>query len=219
MQLLRKMVPYLWGAVAVVLLQFGWVMLARHDADRRMKQAIRSQSGLVAPNATLASGTALRIPWFYANSGEIVRGEQAVLCYGVENAAAVWIEPAVESLQPVFNRCFGVQPAQSTTYTLVAEDRVGERVSAALRVEVRPPPPTILFVSASDKEIRRGQPWTFCYGVKNGRSVRLEPLYPKLPAVEKNCLRLFPVRTMDLSLVVADGLGRTDREKFSLTVK
>jgi hypothetical protein len=37
--------------------------------------------------------------------------------------------------------------------------------------------------------------------------------------VEKNCLRLFPVRTMDLSLVVADGLGRTDREKFSLTVK
>jgi hypothetical protein len=218
--LLRKLLPYLWGAVAVVLLQLGWVFFTRHQADRRMEDRVREhQDRAEARNGPVPSGSALRIPWFYANSGEIVRGNQAVICYGVENAANVRLEPPVESLAPAYNRCFAVLPQQTTTYTLVAQDSEGASVSASLRVEVKPPPPSILFVTISAKEIRRGQPWLFCYGVRNATAARLEPTGMKLTPVEKRCLRMFPVRTTDFTLVASDDLGRTDREKFTVTVR
>ncbi len=218
MKPIRKMAPYLWGAVAVAGLQLGWIWLSRHLADRRMERAAEQRqqrdAGTLPP-----AGTALRIPWFYANSGVITEGEHAVVCYGVENAAAVRLEPPVEELKPSFNRCFAIAPKTTTTYTLTAEGADGKLASASFTVQVEPPPPRILFVSLSEKEIQRGQPWTMCYGVAHASKAWLDPGTVNLPVSEKRCMRSFPVRTTNFTLVAADDLGRTDRERFRLVVR
>jgi hypothetical protein len=219
MRILRKLVPYIWGAVALAVLQLGWVVFTRHEADRRMERASEDRVARASRPWQAPGGTELRIPWFYANRGEIVRGEQAVICYGVENAESVQLEPPVEKLAPAFNRCFAITPQHTTTYTLSAAGAGGKTAQVSLTVQVTPPPPSILFVSLSDKEIRRGQPWTLCYGVRHATAAMLEPLRMKLTPVESRCVRLYPVRTTDFTLLALDDQGRTDRERFSLTVR
>ena len=159
----------------------------------------------------------MRILQFYANTGEIIEGEPAVVCYGVQNAKAVRMEPPVEALKPAVNRCFSIMPAAKTTYRLVASGAGGSEVSASFTLNVKPAPPSILFVSISGRKVKRGEPFTFCYGVKHASSARLDPLRMPLAAEEKSCRRFYPVRTLEYTLV-AEGQGRPDREKFTVAV-
>jgi hypothetical protein len=217
---LRKFVLYSWGAVVLVLLQTGWLFFARTQSSRRIERAASERMARRdSPALPATGGAGLRIPWFYANTGALVRGQQAVICYGVENATAVWLEPPVEQLAPTYNRCFAVVPERTTAYTLHALGEQGEVASASFSIAVTPPSPSILFVSVSAKQIRRGDPWTFCYGVRHATGVMLEPLGLKLPTVERRCTRFYPARSADFTLVATDELGRSERETVSLVVR
>lgn len=55
-----------------------------------------------------------RITQFYAPP-QVARGETANICYGVEGAQSVRIQPAVERLWPSFTRCFQGTPEKTTT--------------------------------------------------------------------------------------------------------
>ncbi len=59
------------------------------------------------------------------------------MCYGVENARAVRIEPEVEKLKPAWNRCFDVSPRQTTMYRLVATGPDDSTDKGRLTVTVR----------------------------------------------------------------------------------
>jgi len=83
----------------------------------------------------------VRITQFYATSAATPRGESINLCYGVDNATAVRIEPPVESLKPALSRCISVAPAETTTYTLTAEDQSGKRTTQSVTVRVTGPVP------------------------------------------------------------------------------
>ncbi len=107
-------------------------------------------------------GASVHITQFYARSGEMTAADRNLICYGVVNAKSVWIEPAVENLEPSANRCFPVQPERDTTYTLSAEGIDGRRASASFAIRVKPAPPHIQFVAVSHPEIRRGEPVTVC---------------------------------------------------------
>jgi hypothetical protein len=219
MAFIRKVLPFLGVAMAVALVHLAWVMASREAANRRMEAAAAARQARSARGLPPSPGDALRIPWFYANRGDITEGEHAVVCYGVENARRVRLEPAVERLTPAYNRCFAVEPESTTRYTLVAADAAGREVSASFTIRVNPAPPSILFVSISDREIRRGHPFTLCYGVRHATSVRLDPLNMTLTPVEKSCRRWFPLQTTQFTLVASDDAGRADREKFTLTVR
>ena len=211
MAFLRKVLPFVWVGVAFSLLNLAWVWNSRQTHYPRRERAVS-----LAPPV----GTALRIPAFYASSGSIIKGEQALICYAAENARSVQLDPPVERVTPAdFARCFGVTPSRTTRYTLTAEGFDGARTAESFTIKVSPAPPTILFVEISALEIRRGTPWTFCYGVKHATHVKLEPLGMTLLPSEKSCRRFFPVRTTDFTLVAADELGRSDRERFRLTVQ
>lgn len=217
---LRKLLLYSWGAVALVLLQTGWLFVTRTQSNRRMERAASERlARRDSPALPAMGGAGLRIPWFYANTGALVRGQQAVICYGVENATAVRLEPPVEQVAPTYNRCFAVVPERTTTYTLYALGERGEAASASFSIAVTPPAPSILFVSVSAKEIRRGEPWTFCYGVRHATVVMLEPLGLKLPAIERRCTRFYPARSTDFRLIATDELGRSQSETVSLVVR
>jgi hypothetical protein len=88
----------------------------------------------------------------YVWPAEVAPGELASLCYGVEDATAVRIDPPVEALKPFASRCLSVSPAATTRYTLTATGASGAEVSRSLTLtvgrhleeappEVLPPPP------------------------------------------------------------------------------
>jgi hypothetical protein len=82
-------------------------------------------------------GDTVRILQFYARDGVLKLGETTLLCYGVINASAVRMEPAVEGVYPSVARCLEVAPARTTNYTLTAEGAKGQRVIGSVKVVVR----------------------------------------------------------------------------------
>lgn len=215
---MQKVVLYTWVAVGMVFLYLSWVFAMRFGANRTMDPAAHSTTRSYR-NYPGTSGTGVMILQFYANTGDMTEGEHAVLCYGVERARAVRLEPEVETLRPSLNRCIAVEPAATTTYTLIAEGFDGRKVSESVTVNVHPAPPEIVFFATSEKQIRRGEPFTLCYGMKHAAAARLEPVGMRLSPGPKVCVRMFPAQTTSFSLVAADDSGRTDRAKFTVQVR
>jgi hypothetical protein len=204
-------------ALAVALAQLGWTWLQRHDADlriRRMLEGRRPASDATRRN----SGTSARIVQFYARSGELVEGERTVICYGVENARTVRLDPPVETVAPALVRCFWIEPAQDTTYKMIAEGADGSRDEASFQVKVRPAPPAFRMVAVSDKTIPPGEVVTVCYGVEHATGVVLHPIGWRLPAGSKNCIRFYPKQTADYTLIASGTGGTETRERFRVAV-
>ncbi|MCC6861710.1 MAG: hypothetical protein IT158_24280 [Bryobacterales bacterium] len=200
-----------WGAALLFAAGYlAYVALQRSPSVRKPPPAAKP----AAP-----AGTALRIVQFYPNRFEVARGESALLCYGVENARSVRLEPPVEPLRLSPNRCISVTPERTTTYTLIAEGNDNTTQSEKLTVKVAPPGPSILFVELNSKELRRGEPLVLCYGVSNASAVRLDPVKMTLRPSERYCVKLFPVRTTEYTLTAAGQGNRTDSEKFTITVR
>src|SRR5579883_358346 len=189
---MKRLAGWLWLAVALGAGQLGWTWLSRHDADVRMS---RRAAGRFSTLPASRSGSGVRIAQFYARSGEMVEGERNLVCYGVENAKLLRLDPAVETVSPALIRCFWIEPQQDTTYRLTAEGFDGTRDEAAFTVRVRPAPPAFRFIDVSDRQIPRGEVLTVCYGVDHASGVRLNPLGWNLPAVAKNCIRFYPKAT------------------------
>jgi hypothetical protein len=213
---MRQLRLWSWVVVSAALLHLGWVIVTRTQAPVRQPRPSAKEDSYY--RGFLANdGSAVRILQFYANAPEVIEGEAAVICYGVQNAEAVRLEPPVEELKPAVNRCISILPVANTTYRLVASGAGGSEVSASFTLNVKPAPPSILFVEISGRKVKRGEPFTFCYGVKHATSARLDPLGMRLAPEEKSCRRFFPVRTLEYTLV-AEGQGRPDREKFTVAV-
>src|SRR5215813_7264443 len=157
MAAIRRLLPFVAIGMVAPLLYLGWVAASRRAATSRLERAAQARQSDAALQKPATAGTELRIPFFYANSFNLTEGEQAVICYAVENSGSVRIEPPVEQLKPAYNRCFAVRPRRTTTYTLVAEGDGGRREAASLTVTVRPPPPHIEFIDISSQEIQRGE--------------------------------------------------------------
>lgn len=137
--LLRRLAPYLTVAVVIALAYDGWIFLNRWSSTRDSKRAeAQKQAQDARRTLEMLGGDRLKILDFYASPGAIRRGERASLCYGVNNAASVRIDPPVEQLHPAVSHCFQVEPAHDTEYKLIAEDAAGHSVTAAVTVKVRP---------------------------------------------------------------------------------
>ena len=215
---MRKILPFTLAAVVIALLYLAWVAVTRFGGGRQFPPPQPAPARL-PPKLQEATGTGLKILHFYAHTGELTKGEHLIICYGVRDARAVRLEPPVETLSLSPNRCFVDRPKSATTYRLVAQGADGAEVSASFTVNLRPAPPSILFVAISQKDIRRGQPLAVCYGVKQAVKVRLDPGGVSLPPMEKSCIQFYPARTTAYTLVATGEDGRTDREQFTVGVK
>ncbi len=74
---------------------------------------------------------------FLSSSPEVRAGQPVTLCYGVEGARSVRIEPLPDALEVAENKCFSASPAKTTTYTLVAEGLDKRTEQRSLTVTVR----------------------------------------------------------------------------------
>ena len=135
---MRKVLRWGWLPVGLAFLYSGWVLYNRSASNRSIdEENQRSRAAKDAKIIEKLGGGELQVVAFYANPPVIRAGSKGLLCYGVVNAKAVRMEPAVPDVGPALSRCVEARPAQTTTYTLIAEDGKGgeARSTATIGVE------------------------------------------------------------------------------------
>ena len=171
----------------------------------------------------------VKILQFYASPPTVAKGESVLLCYGVENATAVRLDPPVERITPSLNRCVQDSPQQTSTYTLLATGANGTQASQTVNVKVEGRAKAaagtaagaglIQFFAASTTQIHAGQPVTLCYSLQGAQSVRVEPSVQQLEAVAKSCFTVAPRQTTTYTLTATGSNGKSDREKVQIRVE
>ena len=172
------------------------------------------------PRPAEGSSDSARITQFYATTPATPRGDSATLCYGVDNAITVRIDPPVESLKPALSRCISVSPSETTTYTLTAEGPDKKAVSQSATVTVTGPLPHFVDLSISKKEVAPGEQINFCFKAKNAVKVRGGPgrfLSGGLP--QGDCLVDNPRKTTTYSLKIEGAGGETDEDSVTVKVR
>jgi hypothetical protein len=155
----------------------------------------------------------VKITQFYSSDKMIPRGMKGNLCYGVENAVKLELNPPVESVWPSAVRCFEVSPHAKTTYTLTAYGGDGSRESKSVDMVIGAPAPRLydLWVNAID--VRRGQQVKICFKLENVRSVKVS--HGKLQP--GNCLTDKPSKTTIYKITALGGDDEID--SGTVTVK
>lgn len=122
---------------AVIAIYDGAIFYSRWSQTREgeQKQA-RVEAERARKTLELMGGDELRITSFYASPGVIRSGEKANLCYGVNGANKVRLEPPVEEVWPSQTHCLQVSPRADTTYKLTAGDAAGHAVSQSFLLKV-----------------------------------------------------------------------------------
>ena len=160
-----------------------------------------------------------KILHFYGASNQTPKGEPLTVCYGVEDATSVRMEPAEEELGLSHNRCIAIHPKQNTTYALIAKGADGEEVRKTFAVTIvaasaaGPPAQQVLLIRSFDVMTGNpGQPIQLCYATQGAKTLKLEP---PVSAVEPSeTPRCFPVNITAKTrflLTATDASGRIDR--------
>jgi hypothetical protein len=85
----------------------------------------------------MLGGDQLKILDFYAAPPEVRRGQVTSICFGVNGAKKVRLDPPiVEDLHPSLSRCFQIKLSDDTEYKLTAEDATGRTVTQSITIRV-----------------------------------------------------------------------------------
>jgi hypothetical protein len=196
----------LWSVIAPAL-----AVLYSGCSSQPQRPAARSESSQQPAGPVITQ--------FYASPPSIAKGEQALLCYGVENATALRLSPAVEKVWPAPTRCIEVRPSETTTYTLSADDGLGRSTSKSVAVTVGAARPHIIEVVVSSLDVARGTPVRVCYSARNGAAVQAGPgRFVGAHTPDKGCLLDTPQSTTTYKVVVTGQDGATDTETVTVKV-
>ena len=136
---------------------------------------------------------------------------QAQLCYEVENASYVRIEPNLGERKPATKECLPVSPEQTTTYTLTAFGSDGNTTSRQITLNVVPPAKIIRFEvlreigpgGANDVQFR------LCYEVRDATHAEIDNDGGAVVLNEPRCQQVKPERTTTYTLSATGSDGRT----------
>jgi hypothetical protein len=136
---LRKLLPFTTVGAIVAVLYVIWIFYSRHQTEAEAARAAIAKEQAQRQrtvDAVFGSGEII-FSVFSADSGLLKRGDHTQLCYGVENARTVRLDPPVAQLKPVYRSCIEIAPTTTTTYTITADDGKGHTKSESLTVRVR----------------------------------------------------------------------------------
>ena len=124
-------------AILIGALYDGWIFYSRWSSGRAAEQErIRVEAARDLKTVEMLGGDQLKILNFYASPPSIRSGGQSLICFGVNSAKKVRIDPPVEELHPAVSHCFQVTPKRDTEYTLTADDGAGHSVTQSLQIRV-----------------------------------------------------------------------------------
>ena len=135
---IRRALPFLVILICAAALYDGFVFYSRwktnDDSKRQQEQA---EAERAHKTIEMLGGDNLKILTFYAAPPAIRAGSSTLICFGVNAAKSVRIEPPVEELHPALSRCFPVTPRRDTEYKLIAEDAAGHSTTQTLTIHVQ----------------------------------------------------------------------------------
>ncbi len=136
---MRRVLQFTSVVLIVVALYTGWVFFLRWRTGRKAQQQKTEQQSEDARKVlNTYGGERLTILHFSITPAVVSPGEPATLCYGVSNAKAVKIEPALtEETWPSMSRCIQVSVRRDTTFKLTAQDAAGHGETALALLKVR----------------------------------------------------------------------------------
>ena len=162
----------------------------------------------------------LKITQFYSDPAVIRGTGKANLCYGVQGATTLTLDPPVEDIWPSMVRCFVVNPKVTTTYTLSAEDGRGAKVTQKTMIQVGPPTAKIVEVSINALTIEAGKSFAFCVRAINASSWKLSAGQWRTPPDSRGgCAVDFPKQTTTYMITAIGAMGETDSERVTATVQ
>ena len=162
---------------------------------------------------------AARITQFYTTSGQVAKGEKALVCYGVENASSVWMEPPRQELSAALARCVEVFPEADTTYKLTAQGEDGKPVTRELKVAVGAPRAKLVNVNISALEVKAGELVSVCYTVEHARAVTIDPIRFRGGSAGKGCATDQPKKSTTYTISALGAAGDKDQEQVTVRVK
>jgi hypothetical protein len=137
--LLRRALPYLAIVLVIAVVYDGGIFYSRW---RYARDAEKAQAMNEARDARRISdalgGDHLKILDFYASPPTVRLGQKSLICYGVNAADSVRLDPPVEQLHPAVSHCFEVEPRRATEYKLTVADPAGHTLTQSLTIEVAP---------------------------------------------------------------------------------
>lgn len=136
-QTIKKLLPFTTALLLIVAAYVSWIFYSPMEDRKVAEQKTSSLRREEGERFLQTLGSQVKIFAFYADPAEVRRGESSMLCYGVNNAKAVEIEPKQDGVWPSQHRCVEVKPQATTTYTLIAMDGKGSTEKQALTVAVR----------------------------------------------------------------------------------
>jgi hypothetical protein len=155
---------------------------------------------------------------FYASPAQPPEDQKTLLCYGVENATEVRLEPPVDRMWPTPTRCFQI-PTRAAIYTLTAA-RGNDRVSQSVTVTPVPPKVKLVEVSINKLDFAPGETATVCYKARNAVGVTIKPgvwIEPHRP--DLGCISDQPQRSTTYVVTATGTRGETDSERVTARVK
>lgn len=158
-----------------------------------------------------------RITQFYATAPKLPAGEKSLLCYGVENAKAVWLSPPRQELSAALSRCVEVTPEATTKYTLTAAGNAGPPATQELTVTVGPARAHIEDVTVSSLWVKRGGAVSICFHARHAAAVNIAPLHFRAPNPAEGCAMDNPRKTT--TYVVSASGAEGDRDTEHVTIK
>ncbi len=136
---LRRALPILSIAILIGLVYDGSIFYGRwRDARSGEKAQAAKEAQDDRSIVDALGGDHLKILDFYASPSRVRRGQTSTICYGVNAAQSVRIDPPVEQLHPAVSHCLQVTPQRNTDYKLTIADAAGHTLSQSLTIEVTP---------------------------------------------------------------------------------
>ena len=158
-----------------------------------------------------------------AANNQVQRGQSLTLCYGVEDATSVRLEPPEEELGLSRSRCIAVSPKRNTTYSVIAKGEDGQEVRQSFSVAVVAAVPAssasaTLIRSFDVMTGRPGQPLQLCYHTKGAISLHLTPSVKSVePSETPRCFPISITTKTTFLLTATDAAGNVDRMQVTAT--
>lgn len=159
-----------------------------------------------------------KITQLYSNMSEVPKGEKALLCYGVENANKVWMEPPRQDLPAILSRCVEVSPERETTYRITAVGDDGKEVTRELKIGAGSAKARIVNVNVSALEVKAGDLVSVCYTVEHAKAVEITPIGYRGGAKAKGCATDQPHESKTYVVKAIGAGGDKDEEKVTVKV-
>jgi hypothetical protein len=164
----------------------------------------------------------VKINQFYPRDTAITEGDKTVLCYGVENAKSVRIDPPVDGVSPSPTRCVEVSPKRTTHYTLIAESSDGRSVSQSADVQVGAdtsslPKITSFAASGCTKDYQGEAVFTVTFAAQNANEISIDP--PAFPTLHGTLFGKFgvkPGKAATYTLIAQGKNGHVAKQKLAL---